>query len=256
MNVTDYADINSLLDALLSQMQAILGQKLAGLYLYGSLVWGDFDYDISDIDLLAATATEIDEKEFAQLKAMQDELAQNYNQWDNRLEIAYVSLEALRTFKTCQSQIAIISPGEPFHWKEAGKDWLINWYVVQEKGLTLFGPPPQSVIEPISKAEYLQAVREQAGEWREYITRARQSRPYQGYAILTMCRALYAFKNGEQVSKKQAALWAQKELPEWAGLIQNAFMWREDSRNTQIDQTVTYPETAEFVNFVSNLITD
>jgi hypothetical protein len=64
-----------------------------------------------------------------------------------------------------------------------------------------------------------------------------------------MCRALYAYKNGDQVSKKQAALWAENELPEWSKLIQNALQWREDWRNEQVDHEETFPETLRFVRF-------
>ncbi|KKU23014.1 MAG: hypothetical protein UX35_C0012G0001, partial [Microgenomates group bacterium GW2011_GWA1_46_15] len=43
MNVTPYSDVNRLLNTLLTRMQSILHDKLVGLYLYGSLVTGDFD---------------------------------------------------------------------------------------------------------------------------------------------------------------------------------------------------------------------
>ena len=89
---TSYPDINSLLGELLARMQLALGPRLVGLYLYGSLVWGDFDRGCSDIDLLAATASLIDEAEFAQLKLMHDEVSGQYKDWEGRIEIAYVSL--------------------------------------------------------------------------------------------------------------------------------------------------------------------
>src|SRR6188768_3271216 len=52
-------------------MQTVLEQKLVGVYLYGSLVWGDFDQESSDIDLLVATACDIDDQEFSNLHRMQ-----------------------------------------------------------------------------------------------------------------------------------------------------------------------------------------
>src|SRR5437763_1681362 len=55
-----YAEINELLGTLLSQMQTVLEHKLVGVYLYGSLVWGDFNQESSDIDLLVATSSDID----------------------------------------------------------------------------------------------------------------------------------------------------------------------------------------------------
>jgi hypothetical protein len=71
---------------------------------------------------------------------------------------------------------------------------------------------------------------------------------------LTICRALYAIKNGEQVSKKKAAEWATKELPEWSDLIQNAIEWRATKNESQVDHEATFPETKRFVLFVINQI--
>jgi predicted nucleotidyltransferase len=89
MQPTACPHINELLDSLLSQMKTILGDKLVGLYLYGSLVTGDFDIDISDIDLLAATSSDNDETEFDALKQMQDGFVATHPN-GRRLEIAYV----------------------------------------------------------------------------------------------------------------------------------------------------------------------
>src|SRR5690348_4129469 len=132
MKVTAYEDINGLLDDLLGRLKGALGEKLVGLYLYGSLVWGDFDYDISDIDLLAVTTAPLDEAEFTRLERLHNDFVAEYSRWNDRLEIAYLPLKGLQTFRTEASPIAVISPGEPFNLKEAGYDWLINWYVVQE----------------------------------------------------------------------------------------------------------------------------
>jgi predicted nucleotidyltransferase len=71
---TPNVDINQLLELLLSSMQKILGEKLVGLYLYGSLVIGDFDPTISDIDLVAALASDPDDKEFEALQKWHGEM--------------------------------------------------------------------------------------------------------------------------------------------------------------------------------------
>jgi predicted nucleotidyltransferase len=246
MQPTAYPHINTILDHLLTGMQTILDGKLVGLYLFGSLVWGDFDDDLSDIDLLAAVTETLNEREFLALKKMQDAFVRDNPKWDNRVEIAYLSLHALKTFRTEDSLIGIISPGEPFHMKDAGKDWLVNWYMVREKGVTLYGPPPQEIIDPIAKAEFIQVVKDHMLWWRDYIHEV-YHRGAQAYAILTMCRALYTVRNGEQVSKLQAATWVQGELPQWAALIQDAITWRKASRETNVDHAATIPQTQAFV---------
>jgi len=254
MPQTPYPRINALLDSALAQLPPILGARLIGLYLYGSLVTGDFDEDASDIDLLAVTATDITEDEFAALDTLHARLTDQYAEWNNRIEIAYLSAEALRIFKTTRSQIAVISPGEPFHIKDAGRDWLLNWYVIQEHGVALFGPSARTIIAAIAQEEFAAAIKAQAAWWRDHVAHTRDSRPYQAFAIITMCRALYADRNGEEVSKLQAAAWAEGQLPAWAPLIRNALLWRQDHRNGQVDHEATYPETVRFVHYVIDLI--
>lgn len=245
---TPYADINELLEVLLSSMQKILGEKLVGLYLYGSLVIGDFDSTISDIDLVAALASDLNDREFDALKQMHDDFAHSHKEWDDRIEVCYISLAALQTVKTRTSLVANISPGEPFHKRETSIEWLTDWYVVREKGITLFGPDPKTIIEPISKDEFIMAIRTHIKAWDEYI-HDMHNRKSQAYAILTMCRALYTLKFGEQVSKKQAALWAEKEYPERASLIEQALLWREAWQDENVDHDATFHNTLGFVRF-------
>ena len=249
MQVTPNESINELLELILASIQRILATKLVGLYLYGSLVIGDFDPDISDIDLVAALSSDIDDREFEELQKMHIAFANQHKEWDDRIEVCYISVAALNAVRSRTSNIANISPGEPFHMRESSREWLSDWYLVREKGIVLFGPSPKTIIEPISKDEFIQTIKAHARAWGEWINDI-HTRNGQAYAILTMCRALYTCKNGEQVSKKQAALWAQQELPDWSQLIQNALMWREDWRNGQVDHEATFAETKRFVDFV------
>jgi hypothetical protein len=247
--ITPYADIDAILHSLRSQIRQTLGAQLVGLYLYGSLVTGDFDHAISDIDLLAVTRVQIDDQEFERLDRMHSAFVAGHPVWTDRIEIAYLSQSALETFRTQRSPIAIISPGEPFHFKAAGKDWLINWWVVRKYGVALCGPEPTEVIAPIAQAEFLRAVREQVEAWSSYIAETRRSRPYQAYAILTLCRALYAVTNDEQVSKRRAALWAAEHFPAWSALIHNALAWRTAWREPA-DPEASFAQTVSFVHFV------
>ena len=52
MKITNFDDINHLLAALVLQFKAVLNDDFLGVYLYVSLVWGDFNYETSDIDIL------------------------------------------------------------------------------------------------------------------------------------------------------------------------------------------------------------
>jgi protein-tyrosine-phosphatase len=185
---------------------------------------------------------------------MHKDFVKEYTEWDDRIEVQYFSKEGLNNFRVKQSSMVVISPGDPLHKVQAGIEWLLNWYFVQDYGITLLGPSPSTFIEPISKEEFICAVKEQGLEWKEYIKRTISSRPYQSYAILTMCRTLYSLKNKEQVSKKKAAVWAKEQIQSYAWLIEDALKWRADYKNDTINHEETYPITVEFVNHVIDKI--
>ena len=257
MKPTSNKIVNDLLGQLLADIQAVLGKRLIGLYLYGSATAGDFDVEVSDIDLLAVVASDITETEFSKLKDMHNNFVQKYPNWKDRIEVAYLSLHGLQTFKTERSKIVVISPGELLNVKEAGKDWLINWYVIQENGIPVFGPHQSSLIPKISKQEYMEWIKKQTALWDERTKGYDEQSPRGSvaYAVLTMCRAMYASRYGQQVSKNQAASWVKQEFPHWASLVDSAIAWRkrqweeiQESVGSELGQVV------EFLNFAIDYV--
>lgn len=213
-----------LLRRLTHDIRRQLLDTLVGVYLYGSLVAGDFDHERSDLDLLAVVSAGVGEQDVERLRRMHARLVEDHPAWNDRIEVAYASLAALQTFRIKTSLIARISPGEPLHFTEAGREYLLDWYVVRYSGVALFGPPPRQVIPEIERAEFVEVVREHAKAWKEWMADMRPPRE-QAYAVLTICRALYTSTHGEQVSKKQAARSVQPMLPEWTALIEWALGW-------------------------------
>lgn len=239
--------MNKLFDELKSRLTLILNTNLVSLSLYGSLAWGDFDEDSSDIDCLVVTQVDVNETEFSRLTDMHHHLIKKFPRFESRLEIAYFSVYTLNSFQPLKNKIAIISPGEPFTIKEAGLDWLINLYLIHKKSLALIGPNPSSFIRGIPQDEFLMAVKAQAREWYDWIPHTKESRSYQAHAVLTLCRAFYTIEHGEQVSKKQAAYWAKNKYPTWATLIEKALSWRTDWKSKTVNPHETYPEVEAFV---------
>jgi predicted nucleotidyltransferase len=147
--VTHDTEIEVLLGRLTDEIQHNSNDSLVGLYVYGSLVTGDFDKDRSDIDLLAVVDSDVDGDTIDRLDRMHARCVEDHPAWEDRIEVAYVPAPALWNFRTRTDQIAVVSPGEPFHLKAPGKDWLINWYMVREVGVTSCGPPPSAMIPEI-----------------------------------------------------------------------------------------------------------
>lgn len=247
-------DIQNLLTVFLRELQICLGAELLGVYVYGSAVAGDFDESISDADLFVVTTTEMDNSRFSALHRLHTQLLQEFPYWNNRIDIAYFSADALENIKSQNVKLAVISPGEAFNQKEAHPGWRMNCYNVCHKGVTLFGPAPCELFPSITQEEFIAIVRNQVSEWCEWISCEDWPRRLgaQAYAILTMCRAFYVCTKGEQVSKQQAAAWTQKELPEKAALIQRALEWRASKDNARADEAA-FVDAKEFVFYIHSL---
>ncbi len=259
--LTGREDVSALLCALRDGIRGVFGARLRGWYLYGSLVWGDFDPDVSDLDTMAAIADDVTERDVTALRLMHDELVRPelhpaFARWADRIEVQYVPMTRLPRFREQPFLMANISPGEPIHLIEAGRDWLTNWYFVQTHGVALYGLPPAegARTEPVlTAADFAQAVREHALFWSSYVAVTAGNVWYQAYAVLTMCRALFTLTQGGQVSKPAAAAWAIAALPEHAGLIREALAVRV-SKNPGQDPAAFHPRVVAFVCDIADRI--
>ncbi|MEO6044705.1 MAG: aminoglycoside adenylyltransferase domain-containing protein [Tepidiformaceae bacterium] len=226
MQPTPYEEVNRVAAELLARVTGVLGPGFGGLYLFGSAAAGAFEGGVSDVDMLVVTLESLSDTAFAALEAMQGGLARDLQEWDDRIEVLYVSAEGLKAFRTCAPRVAAISPGEPFHWRDGEPGRLMNWYDVQQNGVVLYGPPIRSFLEPISGDEFVASVRHDLERWPGWIEGLPRRTGPQSYVVLTMCRALYACQFGKQLSKTEAGVWAARERPEWAALIETALIWR------------------------------
>jgi hypothetical protein len=211
---------------LASEIQAVLGNDLVGLYLYGSAVSGGFDPGVSDIDLVAVTSPEVDALDLAGLARMHYRFVSQYPGWSDRLEIVYIGRATLQSFRTSPGSLAVISPGEPFHVRDDRvAEWLQNWYLVRETGVCLYGADAAAIVPPISWIEFVAATVRYADEVRNG-SRLGAGGGVIAYTILTMCRALRTVRTQTYGSKQEAAAWTRERMPEWAPLIDAALKCR------------------------------
>lgn len=238
---TPYAAINVLLYRLLTEVQAMLGTHFFGMYLYGSLATGDFDERSSDVDFVVVTRGEIGEDVIPKLRAVHEGLWQNGGKWAAKLEGAYISLAGLRRYSADDIARPFVNEGE-FKVEQFGSDWIIQRYILREYGAVVAGPPLKEWIDPVSPDEIRGAVAGVLlGWWSNWIVAHPQEleRPeYQPYVVLTMCRAQYAFVQGEIVSKPVAARWAIEALDvKWRGLIERAMTHEADLSADALERT-------------------
>ena len=94
--LTPAPEIDALLDTLLTEVCAILGPRLVGMYLEGSLAAGDFDPASSDIDVIVVTAGDLPDEVIGALRAMHGRIAEGSSRWARELEVAYVARHTIR----------------------------------------------------------------------------------------------------------------------------------------------------------------
>ncbi len=241
MNPTPFPEINTLLEQFLVELQAILGEQLAGLYLHGSLAGGDFNPNRSDIDFLVATTEALDDPTIAAIAALHERLCAGGSRWAAELEGSYFPLPALRRYDLADACYPHVERHGALRVEQHESDWLLQMHVLREHGIALAGPPPDTLIDSISPEELRRASRDILQVWwlpqLEDTHRLQQS-GYQTYAILTMCRILYTVANGGVVSKEVAARWLQQQEPAWAPLVEEAVQWRNELPMEHLDETL------------------
>jgi hypothetical protein len=245
-------DVTEIVETLLAGVHGVLKEKLVALYLRGSLVTGDFEPEASDVDFWAVTDRPVSEQEFAALSQLHIQLGRLPNRYGDQLEGPYIDRAATRRYQPGQRH-PTIGRGEELKWTKHGYNWLLERWMLREAGLTLFGPEPQALIDPVPPEALRQAILLRLPDWDAW---ARQPddpdwqlhRGHKAYVVETMCRVLYTLATGKLASKPQAVAWAITELPEpWCSTALRSQIWHNDQT---LDPALN-PEVIRFVLWVT-----
>lgn len=198
--------------ALLADLEATLGRDLFGVYAYGSAISGGFDPSASDLDLCVVTARPIEAVDLALLQGVVDRLAARTPTWADRLDVVFVGRPTLAAFRD-GGPLASVSHDEPLRRSDDAARWLQTWYLVRRAATPLAGPPPETVIPPISATEFTDAVAHHTLELaRRAVTIDRPG--LLAYVLLTLCRVLCLLDTRQQVPKPVAAAWLLERWPD------------------------------------------
>jgi hypothetical protein len=229
---TPHPEVNAVLQELLPAVHATLGDQLVGMYLTGSLAAGDFDRH-SDVDFVAVTENEVSGALFSALDTLHQRIAMIDSWCAVQLDGAYISRVALRRFDPTTALHANIDRGRGERLKMVQfEEVVVQSYLLRERGITLDGPDPRTLIDPVTPEDLRDAMpRVLEGLGSQILDDpARIDRQgYQSYTVLSLCRMLYTLELGTVVSKPIAAKWARETLgSRWAPLIDRAWKGRQD----------------------------
>jgi len=245
--LTPYPDVNKILNLLYTNIKEILKDQFVGMYLFGSLANGDFDHH-SDIDVLIVTDGLIPSDMFSALKEMHARINQLDSPWAVQLEVSYIPQNALRRFdpKNKLHPHMDRGTGEVLHMKSHESDWIIQRYLLRERGIVVAGSDLKSLIDPVAPYELRQAVVDELPLWANYLLNnpsTLKSRGYQSFCVLSFCRMLYTLQNKAVLSKPAAAKWAMEALDvRWHPLIERDVIGRQspdlEASPEDIDETM------------------
>jgi 8-oxo-dGTP diphosphatase len=145
-----HAEIRALLDQLLVRAQSVLGPRLFGLYVGGSLAIGDFAPDRSDVDFVAVTDGEMGDDDVSRLAALHAQLAAGPSRWGDELEGSYVSLGALVApgLRAIRHPYIDRGTGSLAVVATAAGHWEIQRWLLREHGIAVAGPSLRDAIRP------------------------------------------------------------------------------------------------------------
>jgi predicted nucleotidyltransferase len=252
LSIPEHPEVNELLDALTAGLREILGAHLVGVYLFGSATTSDFDRE-SDVDVVVVTADKISDEMFTALHEMHARIAAIDSWCATQLEASYIPKRVIRRYDPADAMHPRLDRGkeEKLRVMRHDADWVVQRHLIRERGLTLQGPAPAMLIDPVSPDDLRRAMVELMAAWLAPMLENPpdiRTRGYQSFIVLSICRILYTLEHGDVVSKKAAANWGEATLhARWTQLIRGAWIGRQDPASAP--RAADLSETWAFIRY-------
>ncbi len=248
---TQFPELNELLRELTGRAADVLGDTFVGAYLQGSFAVGDADLH-SDCDFLIPVRGPITPNQEAGLRALHDEIPAWPGHWTQNLEGSYPDQDELRTLAGIGRPWLYIDRGwREMQWSTHCNTEVVRWSL-RECGVTLTGPDPAELVDPVSPDVLRARMREYARTFLPdlFSWTSLDVAWAQRYAVTTLCRILHTLDEGRVTSKKAALVWAREGAdPEWSSLIQQVLDdrrlgWDPDDppRPNSVERTLAFVE--------------
>lgn len=255
--------ITELLQEITAVYQRVLGDKLRGLYFHGSLAFGCFRWESSDIDFLAVVQGELTHGEKRQL--LDWILSVREKCPPKGLEMSIVEEHCCRA----AGYGAFVHPTPfLFHWSEGhlekaladpdgycetmqgtDRDLAAHFMVTNLVGWAFLGPEVREMFPPVPKEAYWDSLVYDVEHMEEDIA------AHPVYCVLNLCRVLAwcRSKDGDVYSKAEGGRWGLEHLEEkWHGIIRNALAAYENGTDAVWDMEALRAFAAESIREIKN----
>ena len=229
----------NLINAFVAAAKEIIGEKLTGIYLHGSLAMGCFNPDKGDIDLIIVIEQNISDEE--KMKFMERIVALSQQAPAKGLEMSIVLRKYCSPFVYPTPFELHFSPTHLQWFSDAPQDYVENmkgddkdlaahFTIIRKYGITLYGEQIENVFAEVPRQNYIDSIWEDVREAREEIL----EQPM--YITLNLCRVLAFCRDGLCLSKQEGARWAMEHLSaEYASIISDALSCYQTNREMVIE---------------------
>ncbi len=215
----------ALLDRIVRDTKAILGDGLVGIYLHGSLAFGCFNWASSDIDYLTVVEAEPTPAQKEALIAAI--LALDADCPPKGIEMSVVLARDCRAFTHPTPYVLHYSNSYRDRYRVdlaatcaavhgTDPDLAAHFTVTRAVGIPLCGAPIEAVFAPVPRSAYLDSVLADIESAEQDIA----ANPV--YVILNLCRTLAYLQDGRVRSKAQGGEWGITASADDADLIRAA----------------------------------
>lgn len=231
----DDMDYQPLLQEIVERYTDILSDNLIGIYCHGSIVFGCFNWDKSDIDFIVVVNHELSQKTKLELLEVLETLRKQAP--PKGFEMSVVLRKYCSNFEyptpyelhfsngclKCYLENALILCGNDF---KTDYDLAAHFTVIKQIGIALCGLPIADVFGNIPKENYINSIQLDIQEAKTDIS----DNPV--YVILNLCRVLAFIKDNVILSKEQGGQWGLLHLPKQYYEIVNCALSSYTSKTT------------------------
>lgn len=206
----------SVIDEFTSMSKEIIGNKVTGIYLHGSMAMNCFNPDKSDIDLLIVIESDITDVQ--KMEFMKRVAKLNAQAPIKGLEISIVKREYCKHF-VYPTPFELHFSLMHLHWfrdnpenyvvsmKGEDKDLAAHFTIINRCGIVLYGEQIENVFEEVPKKDYVDSI------WVD-VKDARENIAHDPINItLNLCRVLAFLKEDLCLSKQQGSAWGIAHMP-------------------------------------------
>lgn len=265
---TPYPQLDIVLNGLANRLESVLGNNFVGFYLQGSLALGDFDFT-SDVDFIVVINEDLSDEQVEAVQKVHSETYVQDNRWVKRMEYSFFPKDKLSQQSSPFSngerneiddrKLWYFDNGSQTIEKSDHCNTLVTRWTLREKGITLKGPDPKTLLEPIGPKDLRQEIKDTMIGWGEDIAKLSEpfkNRFYQSYLVLNYARMLHNLHEARIDSKLKAVIWAKSNLDsKWFSLIDYCWKERQDTsisvKQPAVDEV--FEKSLEFVKYVVEL---